>query len=265
MTSIEEISGISPVHAAWLRDAGILSAEDLLKRGSTREGRMELAAKAGVSEKLILSWVNHADLSRIKAVAAEFTELLEAAGVHSVPDLAQWDAVDLRTRIISVNEQDRITPRIPTARQVQEWVAEARTMSHAHDSLPDTAVPPPAEQRSGEDGPATESATQSNRAHGEGIPLVEAARLLGLRSVPMVGRWVREGLLDGFLVGGAVMVSQASVERMLTSATLAEELAYERDLDEVLEAFDAGDEPLAPSSASSSGRAPWDGVAARRR
>lgn len=92
----------------------------------------------------------------------------------------------------------------------------------------------------------------------------EAAARLGVRSINTVKRWAREGLLDGFQVGGRVKVSRASVERMLSSAALTQERANERDLADVLEAFDIGDEPLPPSELPHLGRAPWDSVDAKQ-
>ena len=86
----------------------------------------------------------------------------------------------------------------------------------------------------------------------------EAARLLGVRSINTVKAWVRDGLLEGAQVGGRMKVSRASIERMLESAVLARERAWEREVEEVLDAFDAGDLPLPPSDVSSIGRAPWD-------
>src|SRR3954453_19699154 len=46
----------------------------------------------------------------------------------------------------------------------------------------------------------------------------DAAKLLGIRSGPMVMRWAREKQLEGFNVGGRVKVSRVSVERLLDSA-----------------------------------------------
>jgi excisionase family DNA binding protein len=93
----------------------------------------------------------------------------------------------------------------------------------------------------------------------------EAAKLLGIRSINTVKRWAREGLLDGFRIGGRVKVTRASVERMRESSVLAREQAYERKLAKVLDAFDAGDEPLPPSKLLHGGRAPWDSVAPERK
>ena len=86
----------------------------------------------------------------------------------------------------------------------------------------------------------------------------EAARLLGIRSLNTIKRWAREGLLDGYRRGGRVLVSRASVERLASSPTLAQQQAYERRLDEALAPFDSGDEEPPPTSATAVGRKPWD-------
>lgn len=92
----------------------------------------------------------------------------------------------------------------------------------------------------------------------------EAAALLGVRSINTVKRWARDGMLDGFQVGGRVKVTRASVEQLLASATVGQQRAYERDLAEVLDAFDAGDDALPPSELPHIGRAPWSPIAQRR-
>lgn len=88
----------------------------------------------------------------------------------------------------------------------------------------------------------------------------EAAKALGVRNVGMIGRWAREGLLDGCWVGGHLRVSRRSVERMVESPVVANERAFERRFDEVMEAFDFGDDELPPSVIPHAGRAPWDRV-----
>lgn len=45
-----------------------------------RARRKQLADQTGLSQELILRWVNHADLFRIRGVAGEYAELLEAPG-----------------------------------------------------------------------------------------------------------------------------------------------------------------------------------------
>ena len=89
MAKIIDVEGIGPVYAKKLIDIGITTTNKLLKRGATPQGRQEIAEKAGITGTLILEWVNHADLHRIKGVAEEYSDLLEEAGVDTVPELAQ--------------------------------------------------------------------------------------------------------------------------------------------------------------------------------
>ena len=79
MASIKEIEGIGPAYAAKLKDAGVSTTDQLLDKGATPKGREELAASTGISAKLLLEWVNHVDLERIKGIGWEYADLLEAA------------------------------------------------------------------------------------------------------------------------------------------------------------------------------------------
>ncbi|WP_305043796.1 DUF4332 domain-containing protein, partial [Geoalkalibacter sp.] len=89
MTRLNEIEGIGEVYRQRIEAAGISSTEKLLEAGSTPKGRKDLAEKAGVSDKLLLKWINNSDLFRIKGVGQEYADLLEQAGVDTVPELAQ--------------------------------------------------------------------------------------------------------------------------------------------------------------------------------
>lgn len=131
MANIEDIEGIGPAYAAKLRDAGVTTVEKLLEAGGTRKGREELEEKTGIAGANILKWTNHADLFRIKGVAGEFAELLEAAGVDSVPELAQRNAANLAAKMAEVNEAKKLTRRVPNEKMVGDWVAEAKTLSRA--------------------------------------------------------------------------------------------------------------------------------------
>jgi predicted flap endonuclease-1-like 5' DNA nuclease len=128
VANIEDIEGIGPSNATKLRAIGIATVEKLLEEGATRSGRQKIVETTGARDDQILRWVNHADLYRIEGVAAEYAELLEAAGVDSVPELAQRSPANLQKRMQEVNEQKKLTRRVPTESQVTTWVAEAKTL-----------------------------------------------------------------------------------------------------------------------------------------
>ena len=124
---IEEVEGIGPTHAGKLTAAGVATTDDLLERGAKPAGRQALADTTGISPKLILEWVNHADLWRIKGVGSEYSDLLEAAGVDSPAELAQRNAASLA---ITFQELDAARPnvsrRLPSEETVAGWIAEAK-------------------------------------------------------------------------------------------------------------------------------------------
>jgi len=128
MASLTEIEGIGPVHAETLKKQGLKTTEDLLKAGATPKGRDDLAAATGISGQLILRWVNMADLFRLKGVGEEYSDLLEAAGVDTVPELAQRNPANLAAKMAEVNEAKNLVRRVPTEEQVAAWVAEAEKL-----------------------------------------------------------------------------------------------------------------------------------------
>lgn len=126
MATIAEIEGIGPAYAAKLMGAGVETTGDLLERGSTADGRAVLASSASVSPKLVLEWVNHADLLRVAGVGSEYADLLEEAGVDSVPELAQRNAANLHAVLVAANEAKALVRQLPSEKQVAGWIEEAK-------------------------------------------------------------------------------------------------------------------------------------------
>ena len=128
MTSIIDIEGIGPAFAKKLSAAGIRSVEALLKRGSTPKGREEIAHATGLGHKEILEWVNRADLYRIKGVGSEYSDLLENAGVDTVVELSKRDAKNLTAKMSETNTKRKVVRRLPTEKQVADWISQAKRM-----------------------------------------------------------------------------------------------------------------------------------------
>lgn len=128
MASIDTIEGIGHKQATSLRKARIRTVEALLKKGSTRKGRREIAAATKMSEKLILEWVNRADLMRVRGVGEEYSDLLEAAGVDTVKELRRRNAANLLIAMVAVNDKKRAVRRLPTEAMVQRWVDHAKEL-----------------------------------------------------------------------------------------------------------------------------------------
>jgi predicted flap endonuclease-1-like 5' DNA nuclease len=128
MANIVDIEGIGPAYGEKLSAHGITTTDRLLEAGASKKGREELAAGTGISESLILEWVNHADLYRIKGVGSEYADLLEAAGVDTVPELAQRNSSNLAVRLAEVNEAKSLVRRVPTESEVEDWISQAKAL-----------------------------------------------------------------------------------------------------------------------------------------
>jgi predicted flap endonuclease-1-like 5' DNA nuclease len=128
MAKLVEIEGIGEVYAQKLTAAGVKTLAALLKNGSTPDGRKELAAKSGIGDALILEWVNHADLFRIKGIGSEYSDLLEEAGVDTVVELSKRNADNLTAKIAEINTQKKLVRRVPSLKQVTRWIEEAKAL-----------------------------------------------------------------------------------------------------------------------------------------
>lgn len=123
---IIDIEEIGPVYTETLNGIGIYTTEDLLEAGASRSGRSDLVEKSGISPKLILEWVNLADLFRVSGIGEEYSDLLEEAGVDTVPELAQRNPVNLHATLIDVNQAKNLVRRLPSLSMVEDWVRQAK-------------------------------------------------------------------------------------------------------------------------------------------
>jgi predicted flap endonuclease-1-like 5' DNA nuclease len=123
---IEDVEGIGPTFAAKLIEAGVSTTDALLERGGSSAGRDRLSEATGISERLLLEWVNHADLMRIDGVGSEYADLLEAAGVDSCAELAQRNAANLATTFQELDAARPNTVRqVPSEATIAKWIAQA--------------------------------------------------------------------------------------------------------------------------------------------
>lgn len=123
---IQTVEGIGPAFGQTLAKAGITTTAQLLKVCATAKGRAETSEKTGLKTEQLLKWANLADLMCIKGVGAQFSELLEAAGVDTVKELRTRVAANLHAKMLEVNTAARKVRRAPTLAEVQAWVAEAK-------------------------------------------------------------------------------------------------------------------------------------------
>ena len=125
---IEDVEGIGPVIGAKLRNAGVSNTDQLLANAKTPAQRQALSEASGLSEDRVLKFANMCDLYRIGGVGSEFAELLEAAGVDTVPELAQRNAENLSKRMAKLNQEMDLTRHVPLESQVTRWVEQAKIL-----------------------------------------------------------------------------------------------------------------------------------------
>lgn len=128
MPSIIDVEGIGEKFKVKLQEAGIRTTEKLLEVAATPKGRKEVAEKTGISEKLILEWVNLSDLFRIKGVGSEYSDLLEEAGVDTVVELGNRNPANLFKMLDEANAKKKLVRKMPTEDQVKDWVDQAKKL-----------------------------------------------------------------------------------------------------------------------------------------
>ena len=125
---IIDIQGIGPVYAEKLIGIGIETVDQLLEKGADAKGRQAIEEATGIRHDLVLTWVNHADLFRVKGVGPQFSELLEAAGVDTVKELRNRNAANLAAKMAEVNEAKHLCRRTPVEKEVAKFIALAKEL-----------------------------------------------------------------------------------------------------------------------------------------
>jgi predicted flap endonuclease-1-like 5' DNA nuclease len=126
---VAEIEGIGDVYSAKLEQAGIKMVNDILEKGKSVKGRKALAESTGIDAKLILKWVNMADLFRVTGIGKEYSELLEKAGVDTVKELRNRNPANLLAKLEEANSSARQLVRaLPSLKSVESWIETAKTL-----------------------------------------------------------------------------------------------------------------------------------------
>lgn len=126
--SIAKIEGIGPAYTEKLKVVGITNTNAYLEKAKDAAGRKALEEETGIDHARILKWANMADLMRIKGVGEEYSELLEAAGVDTVKELRNRNAVNLTAAMKDANVEKKLVRQVPALANVERWVAEAKQL-----------------------------------------------------------------------------------------------------------------------------------------
>lgn len=125
---VERLDEIERSEIERLQDVGVETTQDLLAVCRTPEGRDRLRAETGISEERLTNWLHLADLLRVRGVGPQFAELLLAAGVGTVPDLAASNPDSLAAEVARVRRAQRLSRAAPPGTRIRRWVAQARSL-----------------------------------------------------------------------------------------------------------------------------------------
>ena len=131
MAKIIDIEGIGQHQAGNLEAIGISTQEQLLSAAATPAGRQDIAARAELTMEQVLNWANRADLARVSGITDEHADILEAAGVDTVPELAQRNPDNLCAKLVELCEEEILIIDPPALEDVGRWVEEAKSLPRA--------------------------------------------------------------------------------------------------------------------------------------
>jgi len=129
MVKLIKIEGISPKYTKKLHKIGIHTTERLLLVAAHRQGRIDLAKETSIAQKLILEWVNLADLIRIKGIGEQYSNLLEEVGVDTVKELTKRRAHELYQAVVDLNLKNLLVRRLPAIKDIERWIRDAKRLT----------------------------------------------------------------------------------------------------------------------------------------
>jgi hypothetical protein len=126
--SIADMRAIGPFYRTRLKAAKIRSTSKLLERAASLKDRKQLSEQTGIPAPELLTFVNMADLMRVRGVAADYAELLSAVGVDTVCDLARRNPANLVARMAEKNERKPLVELLPSEKRVAGWIETAKRL-----------------------------------------------------------------------------------------------------------------------------------------
>jgi|SRR5690625_166246 len=125
---LEDVKGMTKQQADALRAVGVENTDQFLTAAKTPASRKELAADTNIAYDAILGLANRADLMRVNGIGEKYGDLLEIAGVDTVPELAQRNPENLRKALEEANNKEQLVKALPAVSQVQNWVEQAKEL-----------------------------------------------------------------------------------------------------------------------------------------
>jgi len=125
---VSQLGGMTSELAAKLLEQDIKTSDQLLDAVKTVDQRKLMSKSLGIDMKELLYAANRADLARVKGIGSVFADLLEHSGVDTVVELGGRVPANLLAKLTQVNKTTQLAGRLPTASQVENWIAQAKAL-----------------------------------------------------------------------------------------------------------------------------------------
>lgn len=125
---IAQIDGLGPEALRRLKSIGIRTTGKFLEAASSAKGRKRVAQETGLAETDLLAWANLADCMRIRGMGKAKAELLRAAGVNTVRELAHRNPARLAKAMEDANRERKLVRALPSDRSVAKLIELAQRL-----------------------------------------------------------------------------------------------------------------------------------------
>lgn len=122
---LSDVSLVSGVAQARLAESGVTNTRGLLEALLTPAQRTAMLPMLELNVAETLALARQAELLQLEGVGPKASQLLIAAGVTSVADLAKRDPVSLLAPLAAANEARAIAGVNPAIEHVTQWVEAA--------------------------------------------------------------------------------------------------------------------------------------------
>ena len=119
---------LAPAALLLLHEADVKDVDTLHEKAATAEGRADLADAADLSRAEVDAIAYDLDLGRVRGVGRKSVALLNAAGIESVGELAEYEPEELAGLLITVNEEEHIVEHMPSVDTLAYWIEQAREL-----------------------------------------------------------------------------------------------------------------------------------------
>jgi len=126
---VESIEGIDQKYAQGLREMGIRTTQDLVKKLHKNHDAIDQIAKTlKIEPSALSSWISMADLIQLPGVDAKGAELMQTVGISTATELGITNANSLHSEMLAFNKKSPIAPEVPSMASLSLWSKIAKLL-----------------------------------------------------------------------------------------------------------------------------------------